>query len=215
MDNKGKSLPRSKAPAWLRAVPAAGCVWEVSDCAACGLERDGIAIVRPVVITVLRETRNIFVPGIGMVRTRVVEERHTTNGDLVELSKNFFAICDKTNDVFYFGEEVDIFNEDGTITHEGAWLAGVDDALPGLIMPGTFLLGSRYFQEVAPGVALDRAEHVEMGLRVRTAVDTYEDCVKVLETTPLEPGEESVKIYCPGVGLVQDDELRLVDVNFH
>ena len=52
-----------------------------------------------------------------------------------------------------------------------------------------------------------------MGLRVRTAVGTFEDCVKVLETTPLEPGAESEKIYCPGVGLVQDDELKLVDID--
>ena len=72
------------------------------------------------------------------------------------------------NDVFYFGEDVDIF-ENGTISHDGAWLAGVDDALPGLLMPGTFLLGARYFQEVASGVALDRSENVEMGLRMRTA----------------------------------------------
>ena len=40
--------------------------------------------------------------------------------------------------------------EDGRIvSHEGAWRAGVDGAQPGLIMPGTFLLGSRYFQEIA------------------------------------------------------------------
>ena len=34
-----------------------------------------------------------------------------------------------------------------------------------MIMPGTFLLGARYFQELADGIALDRAEHMEMGLK--------------------------------------------------
>jgi hypothetical protein len=65
---------------------------------------------------------------------------------LVEISRNFFATGRKTNDVAYFGEEVDIFNEDGSVTHEGQWRAGQPDenglAEPGLIMPGTFLLGS-------------------------------------------------------------------------
>jgi hypothetical protein len=80
-----------------------------------------------------------------------------------------------------------------------------------MIMPGTFLLGSRYFQEQADGAALDRAEYVEMGLEVTTTAGTFEQCVRVVETTPLEPGSESEKIYCPEVGLVVDDELELVE----
>lgn len=175
-------------------------------------EEDGETV--RVVITVLPKTKKIFLPNIGMVRTRVVEERESVDGELVEVSRNFFAICRKTNDVFYFGEDVDIFNEDGTISHEGSWLAGVDGAEPGIIMPGTFLLGSRYFQEQAPDIATDRAEHVEMGLEVTTEAGTFNECVKVLETTPLEPGAESEKIYAPGVGLVVDDVVELVKFGF-
>ena len=130
-------------------------------------EEDGEEI--RVVITVLHETERILLPDIGWVRTRVVEEREWVDGELVEVSRNFFVICHKTNDAFYFGEDVDIFNPDGTISHEGSWRAGepVDDGLaePGMIMPGTFLLGARYFQELADGIALDRAEHMEMGLK--------------------------------------------------
>src|SRR5437762_12932019 len=122
------------------------------------------------VITVLRQTETVSLPGIGVVRARVVEERETVGGELVEVSRNLFAICDKTNDVFYFGEAVDIFNPDGTVSHEGSWRAGEPDASglakPGMIMPGTFLLGSRYVQEQADGIAMDRAEHVKTGLEV-------------------------------------------------
>ncbi|HLF28458.1 MAG TPA: hypothetical protein VJG32_19160 [Anaerolineae bacterium] len=172
-----------------------------------------------VVITVLADTENISLPDIGRVRTRVVEEKEWVDDELVEVSRNFFAICDKTNDVFYFGEDVDIFNPDGTVSHEGAWRAGEPDdeglAQPGLIMPGTFLLGSRYFQEVADGIALDRAEHVALGLEVTTAAGTFDQCVGVLETTPLEPGAESEKVYCPGVGLVVDDVVELVAFGFN
>ena len=98
------------------------------------------------------------------------------------------------------------------MSHDGAWLAGRGGAKPGLIMPGTFLLGSRYFQEVAPGVALDRAEHTAQGFPVQTDAGNFKGCVEVTETTPLEPGSESVKVYCPGVGLVMDGDLELVDI---
>ena len=117
-----------------------------------------------------------------------------------------------TNDIFYFGEEI------LTPGIPGAWEAGKGDppAQPGLIMPGRFLLGSRYFQEVAPEVSPDRAEHVAMGLTITVPTvpaQTFEDCVEVLETTPLEPNAKSTKRYCPGVGLVFDNGVELVDFN--
>jgi hypothetical protein len=166
------------------------------------------------VITVTEETRAITLPINGVpttVSTRIVEERETADGELVEVSRNFFAECAGTGDVYYFGEEVDIYT-DGVITsHEGAWLAGVDGARPGIIMPGgAFLLGSRYFQELAPGVALDRAEHVAMGLELSLPIGDLDRCVQVEETTPLEKKSVSEKFYCAGVGLVIDGDLELV-----
>jgi len=107
---------------------------------------------------------------------------------------------------------VDIYDRGVIVSHGGAWRAGVNGALPGLIMPGTFLLGSRYFQEVAPGVALDRGEHVRAGFTVEVPAGTFEDCVEVLETTPLEPRSESTKIYCAGIGLVDDDGAQLAEL---
>ena len=90
-------------------------------------------------------------------------------------------------------------------------MSGVDGAEAGIIMPGTVLLGSRYYQEIAPDVALDRADHVAMGLTVETEAGTFEDCLEVRETTPLEPGGLSIKFYCPGIGLVIDVPTELVE----
>lgn len=143
------------------------------------------------------------------VTTRVIFEEEWIDGELVEESWNWFARCEETGDIYYFGEDVNIY-EDGDISHDGAWKAGEDDATPGIIMPGSFLLGSRYYQEIAPDVALDRAEHIESGLTVETPADTYTDCVKVLETTPLECSAKDIKIYAPGVGLIVDAELERV-----
>lgn len=72
-----------------------------------------------------------------------------------------------------------------------------------------FLIGSRYYQEVAPGIALDRAEHVAIDLEIQTPAGTFDDCIQVTETTPLEPDSESTKLYCPHVGLISDGELLL------
>jgi hypothetical protein len=165
-------------------------------------------------ITVLRDRQPISFQADGdtlSVSTRVVEEREWVDGELVEVSRNFFARCDETDDVFYFGEDVDIYEEGEIVSHDGAWRAGRNGALPGLIMPGRFLLGARYYQEIAPGVALDRAENVAMGLTLETEAGTLEECIQVVETSPLEPGSESTKIYCPGVGLAQDSDAVLVD----
>ena len=51
-----------------------------------------------------------------------------------------------------------------------------------------------------------------MGLEVEVPAGEFRDCVEVTETTPLEPGEESVKVYCPQVGLVRDGVLELIAV---
>jgi len=144
------------------------------------------------------------------VKTRVVEEREWKDGELVEVSRNFFARCKQTGDVYYFGEDVDIYEDGEIVSHAGAWLAGKNGARPGVIMPGTFLLGSRYYQEIAPGVAEDRAEHLAMGLDLELPAGVLDDCVHIVETSPLEPGAESVKFYCEGIGLVADGEAELV-----
>jgi hypothetical protein len=164
-------------------------------------------------ITVLGETHKVVLTDDGRKRritTRVVEEMETADGELVEISRNFFATCRPSNDVYYFGEEVDIYEDGEIVSHSGQWLAGRDKAKPGIIMPDSaFLLGARYYQELAPGIALDRAEHVAFGLKIQTPAGAFDDCIQVSETSPLEPGAESIKFYCPQVGLIADDDLLL------
>ena len=163
---------------------------------------------RPVenVITVTDETKTV-----DGVETRVVEERESHGGRVVEVSRNYFAICTETNSVFYFGEDVDLYKGDRVVGHGGSWLAGTSGAHPGLIMPGINLLGARYFQEIAPGIAMDQAETVALDVTLTTPAGSFEHCLKVRETTPLEPKESEFKVYAPGVGLVQDEALKLAE----
>lgn len=168
-------------------------------------------------ITVTDRTRQIELRDDGVTRTittRVVQEFETADGEIAEISRNFIAICQPSRDVYYFGEEVDNYEDGRIVNHEGAWLAGRRGAQPGILVPdAAFLLGSRYFQELAPDVAMDRAEHVANDLEIDVPAGFMEDCVQVNETSPLEPGSVSTKVYCPGKGLVRDDELELISIS--
>lgn len=156
-------------------------------------------------ITVLDETETV-----AGVETRVVEEREETDGELVEVSRNFFAICAPNNGVFYFGEDVDNYEDGEIYDHDGAWRAGEDGAEPGLIMPGLPLIGARYYQEIAPDIAMDRAEVVSLTATLETPAGTFENCLETQETTPLEPDQQEQKIYARGIGIIQDAGLKLV-----
>lgn len=156
-------------------------------------------------ITVLDKTKKV-----DGVETRIVEERETKKGKLVEISRNFFAISKRTNNVYYFGEEVDLYENDKIVGHEGAWLSGEKGAKFGLMMPGTPLVGGRYYNEIAPEVAMDRSEIVSLKETVETIAGTFKNCVKILETNPLEPGAKEYKYYARGIGLINDDKAELV-----
>jgi len=157
------------------------------------------------VVTVLDETRVI-----EGVTTRVVEERETKGGQPVEVSRNFFAMSSRSNAVFYFGEDVDVYKAGKVVSHEGSWLAGTKGARFGLMMPGVPLVKARYYQEIAPRIAMDRAEIVSVTERLQTPAGTFNNVLKTIETSQIEPGPGEAKYYAAGVGLLQDGSLKLV-----
>ncbi len=156
-----------------------------------------------VTITVTNKTRKI-----GDVKTRVIEEYEEENGKLKEISRNFFAICKEHGDVFYFGEEVDDYEDGKIVRHSGAWRADERNSKAGIIMPGTIFLGARHYQEIAAN-AMDRAEIVADDITLTTPAGTFENCIKVEETSGLDPKDKCYKTYAPGVGLIQDADLLL------
>jgi len=160
------------------------------------------------VITVLNQTKQIRFAGRA-IDARVVEEKETTDGVLTEIALNYFAICEDTNSVYYFGEAVDFYENGQVVSHEGSWEAGKGGALPGLQMLGTVVQGARYYQEVAPGVALDKAEILSTDGTVRTRAGRFRDVVSIRETNDLDPTSISIKQYAPGCGFIKDAGLEL------
>jgi hypothetical protein len=160
-------------------------------------------------LTVLEETKVV-----AGVPTRVVEERAWKDGELKEIARNYFAICEQTKDVFYFGEEVDNYSNGKVDNHDGTWLAGVKDNRPGLIMPGAPKAKMKYYQEIAPGVAMDRAEIESMTETCETPAGTFKRCMKVREGSAIDMLAKEYKFHAPGIGLVMDGDLRLVKQGF-
>lgn len=155
-------------------------------------------------ITVLDETKTVD----GVV-TRVVEERQWEKGKLHEVARNYFAICEQTKDIFYFGEDVDYYENDKVVNHNGSWLAGNGNK-PGLMMPGTPKLKMKFYQELAPGVAMDRAEIVSLDETCKTPAGTFSRCMKVKETSAIELTLSEYKYYAPAIGLVRDENVKLI-----
>jgi hypothetical protein len=147
---------------------------------------------------------------IDGVETRIIEERETENGELVEVSRNYVAIDEVTGNVYYFGEDVDFYEDGRIVDHGGAWRSGEDGATFGVLMPGTLRVGMTFLQENAPGVALDEAEVLSIGGTERTPAGTFNGVLRIEESTPLEPGVKDIKVHAPGVGLIRDEDLVLV-----
>ena len=156
-------------------------------------------------VTVLPGTEHI-----DGVTTGVLEERETRSGTLVEVSRNFMATDRNTGDVYYFGEDVDNYKDGKVVNHDSAWRAGAGGARFGLMIPARPVVGQMFYQEIAPKVAMDRVEVVSIDETVKTAAGTFDHCVHLRETTPLER-DVSHKSYAPAIGIIKDDEFELAE----
>lgn len=169
-------------------------------------------------ITALNQTKPITLQTGGKPRTitaRVVEEREVVNGALNEVGRFWYARSLETGDVYFFGEEVDFYFNGEIVGQTRLWEAGVDGALPGILMPRTFLLGARYHQNQA-ATALNGAENIAMGVTMVTPAGSFSNCVQIRDTDLLRPDlGTTTKTYAPGIGLINDhDVLRLREVRF-
>lgn len=96
----------------------------------------------------------------------------------------------------------------GEVSSERSWKAGVNGALPGIVMYGTQpAAGEPYRQEYVPCEAEGMAEVVSTDETVIVPFGTFEDCLQTREFTPLEPEVNKHKYYCPGIGLVLEVDI--------
>jgi hypothetical protein len=149
-------------------------------------------------VNVTHETKEIL--GVTCI---VVRDRVWVNDELVEDTFDWFA-QDKDGNVWYFGEDSKEYEGGKVVSTEGSWEAGVDGAKPGIIMKGNPQVGDAYRQEYYEDEAEDMAEVLSLNESVSVSYDSFEDCLKTQEWTPLEPDVVENKYYAPGVGVIKE-----------
>ena len=147
-------------------------------------------------VTVTDRTRMVM-----GVETRVVHDLVTENGVPVEDTFDWYAQDDDGN-VWYFGEDTTEFEDGKPAGHAGAWEAGVDGALPGILLPADPEVGMRYRQEHYAGEAEDRAEVLGLDEAGSVPWGDFSGALVTEDTTPLEPGLVERKYYVRDVGPV-------------
>lgn len=147
-----------------------------------------------------------------------VEFKAFLNGVLIEKALDWYA-QDNSGTVWYFGEAVDNYDENGVLKdHNGSWEAGADGAESGIIMQANPKLGMKYREEYYLNHAEDEAEVTGTGLTVTIPLGTYNNCIKTKNFTRLEPTLNENKFYAPGIGLVKEEdvtdktEIRLIAI---
>jgi len=170
--------------------------------------------VERVEVEVLSETREV----IGISAT-IVRDTVTLDGELIEDTFDWFA-QDRQGNVWYLGEDVSNYENGQLADRAGSWEAGVDGALPGIIMyavPSAHI-GETYRQEYYPGEAEDMADLMSADESVTVPYGPFDDVVQTRDYTPLEPGIEEHKYYAPGIGLIWSEhvgsEEELVLISF-
>jgi hypothetical protein len=148
------------------------------------------------VTEVTRETKKIM--GVGTV---VVHDTVSLEGNTMEDSLDWFA-QDRDGNVWYFGEATKKF-ENGTVDTAGSFEAGVNGALPGIVMLGTPQIGDQYRQEFAKGVAEDTGEVLSVqGAETTPLTGAAKDLLVTKDVDGLDPSSVENKYYARGVGLV-------------
>lgn len=150
---------------------------------------------------------------IAGLDTVVVRDTAYDDGVIVEDTLDWYAEDDLGN-VWYMGEIAINYNYDdegefiGT-DFGGSWETDVDGGQPGYIMLASPTASDKYFQEFYAGIAEDQGEVIATGLTVETELGTFNDVVKILDTSPLEPDVGAFKYFAPGVGMVFEEEIEL------
>ncbi len=167
-----------------------------------------------ITVTVTADTK--VIEGVSCT---VIHDVVEDNGEIIEDTYDWYA-QDKDGNVWYFGEDTKAF-QDNEVSTEGSWTAGVDGALPGVVMWGNpeAKVGEAYRQEYYATHAEDWGKVLSLTESATTPAASCDgNCLLTEDTTPLEPDVLEHKYYAPGVGFIYElkpktgEKLELVEV---
>jgi hypothetical protein len=160
-------------------------------------ETDAEGTVSRVVVTVLDKTKMIA----NGVEARIVHDQVTEDDQVVEDTYDWYA-QDADGNLWYLGEDTTEYENGKPKTKEGSWEAGVDGALPGIIMPADPQVGMTYREEYYKGHAEDGASIISTNALAKVPYGRFENGVQTRNFSGIEPDVVEEKIYAGGVGVV-------------
>lgn len=158
--------------------------------------------------------QTVVVQGVTCVE---VHDTVFTDGAVTEDTLDWFA-QDNAGNVWYFGENTLEIEGDLVISTEGSFKAGVNGDKAGIIMKAQPAVGDYFRQEFVLGQGEDVEEVISLNESVTVAAGTFTQCVKIQETTALEPENTVHDYYAPGIGPVlsidmpSNERLELVQI---
>jgi hypothetical protein len=158
---------------------------------------------------VTRDTKTIM-----GVKTVVVHDTVSVDGIRTEDTFDWYA-QDRDGNVWYFGEDTQEF-QDGSALTTGSFEAGVNGALPGIVMPAHPHVGDQYRQEFAKGVAEDTGEVLSLtGSESSPLTGPLGDLLVTKDADFLDPTAPAEnKYYARGRGLILTTEAGVRDEAF-
>jgi hypothetical protein len=153
--------------------------------------------VMEVVVIVTNTTRQIA----NGVTARVVRDTVTLDGEIIEDTFDWYA-QDQAGNVWYFGEDTAEFEDGEVTTTAGSFEAGVDGALPGIIVPANPTPGMKYRQEYYAGEAEDNGEILSTDEMADVPFGHFEGMLLTKDTITIEPDVLEYKLYARDIGLV-------------
>ena len=151
--------------------------------------------------TILPNKHKKFTIAGQTIDSLVMEDREIKNGELEEVTLDYFAQDDE-GAVYYLGEDVDEYENGKVKGHSGAWLLGKDTQHPGVIIPAHPKVGDKFKSEDVNQEIHEDDEILSVSETVSVPAGTYENCVKLKEM--LADGTTEFKFYAPGVGVIRE-----------
>lgn len=158
-------------------------------------EEDGIP--RREEIRVLDEPEIVF----GVACTAVVD-RSFLDGELRETTTQWLA-QDASGNVWRFGEETVEIVGGLPVVSEDSWEAGVDGALPGMVLAADPRVGDVYIVN-RPDGGIDVATVLSLGTSEAVPAGVFQGCMEIEESNPEDPEDKDRILYAPGVGVVSE-----------
>ena len=148
----------------------------------------------------------------------VVKDKVMVDGVLEEQTLDWYA-QDKQGNVWYFGEDSKEYENGAVVSTEGSWEAGLDGALPGIVMQSNPTIGETYRQEYYKGKAEDWATVLNLSASISIPFGSYNDMLMTNEWSALDtPPVYEHKYYAKGVGFIMTKyleggfELKLTEI---